>query len=468
MGPEKCDVVVIGAGISGLCTAHWLAALGIEVRILEKEAEVGGTMKTVHEDGFLIEQGPDSGQETTPLIRELVQGLRLESQFLHADPWGRSRYVLWHGRLHKLPMSPAAFLASPLLSLRAKFHLLSEPFVGRVNTDESVSAFVLRRLGREFLDSIMDPLAADEYASSPELLSVRWAYPELAGLEERYGGLLRGMLRERSGRKRPAEMFSFRDGMQVLPRAVADALRRRVVTGAKVTALRDLMRDPAAETGEPDLRRYEVEYLQWGAARQVEADSIVLAVPAFAAAPLIAPYSSALSHALNQIKYPPLASVFLGFASHQIRRPLDGSGFLIPSSEKAQILSCRLPCRLFPGRAPHGHTAVTAFVGGSRQPELTQKDDAELVLMVTQELRPVMQIEGNPVYSRVTRWQRAIPQFAPGHDGTLDALAAFEDGHPGIWFCSSYREGISIGDCIKSARETARRVTAELMSVRGQ
>lgn len=471
MGPEKCDVAVIGAGISGLCVAHWLAERGIDVRVLERDPDVGGTMKSLREQEFLIELGPNSGLETTPLIGELVESLRLEGQFLHADPVGRNRYVLKHGRLQALPLNPVAFLRTPLFSLSAKLRLLREPFIGRSLQEESIADFVIRRLGREFLEYAIDPFVAGVYASRPDQLSVRAAFPKLYALEERYGGLIKGMIqgrRERKARaetaKDRAETFSFRDGMQVFPIALSGALGPRVTTGAKVTALRDLTREQEAANDEPGLRRYEIEFLHQGAARRIEADSVVFTVPAFAAAPLVAHLSQPFARTLEGIHYPPVLSVFLGFRADQIGRPLDGFGFLIPSREKRQILGCLWSSSLFPGRAPRNHVALTSFVGGSRQPELTTQDDDALIGTVSKELQSCMQIEGNPVYSRVTRWPRAIPQYVLGYDRTMDAIASFEDDHPGLFFCSNYRKGIAIGDCIMSAHAMAERVAGELAS----
>ncbi len=475
MGPHKTDVVVVGAGISGLCTAHWLTKRGIGVLVLEKDSEVGGTMKTVREDGYLVETGPNSALETTPLFRELVTDLSLEGEFLYANPAGKKRYILKKGTLYALPLSPPAFIASSLFSAGAKFRLLKEPFVGRADHDESIAEFVTRRLGQEFLDYAIDPFVAGVYAARPEHLSVRAAFPKLYALENTYGGLLRGMIKGRKERKRRsekskdrAETFSFQGGMQVLPLALAESLGEMVVLHSKVTALQDITLDETTPADEPDARRFRIEFLHQDQSSEVEADVVILTVPAGTAAPLVQPFSHDASHDLRGIQYPPVASVFLGYRIEQIMRPLDGFGFLIPTKEQRSILGCLWSSSLFPGRSPSGHAGLTAFVGGSRQPELAELSESDLVELVTRELETIMQIRGKPVYWRVTKWPLAIPQYEIGHLARMEAIGRFEQEHPGLFLSGNYRGGISVGDCVANASVLAAKVAEFLNEPAGR
>ena len=180
-------VVVVGAGISGLTAAWWLHKAGVDVIVLEKNPFVGGTMRTIHEDGWLIETGPNSALETTPLFNEMFDGLGILNERLYADERSNKRYILRDGKLHALPMSPQAFLASSLWSIGGKLRLLKEPFVDRAEKEETIAEFVERRLGREFLDYAINPFVAGVYAGNPEELSVRAAFRKLYALEEKYG-----------------------------------------------------------------------------------------------------------------------------------------------------------------------------------------------------------------------------------------------------------------------------------------
>lgn len=455
------DIVVIGAGISGLAVAHWLNKAGLRVLVLERDAEVGGTMKTISEHGFLVETGPNSALETTPLIQELVRDLNLQQEFLYAHPAGRNRFILKHGTLYALPLNPLAFLTTPLFSFFAKLRVLKELFIDRAEHEESIAEFVVRRLGQEFLDYAIDPFVAGVYAAKPERLSVQAAFPKLYALEKRYGGLLKGMVRGRKERRARAERakdraqtFSFLSGMQTLPRALAQRLGENVLCNAKATAIRS--REDTDQRKTPG--RYTIEFLHNGAPQSVQADFVVVATPAYSAADLLRPLSTATAQTLASISYAPVASVFLGFKREDVPHPLNGFGFLVPTVERRKILGCLWSSSLFPRRAPENTVGMTVFIGGSRQPELVEHDEEQLVQIALEELKSIMQITGKAVYWKATTWQRAIPQYEIGYGRTLVRLDQFEESYEGLVLCSNYRGGISVGDCIKSAHETAERL----------
>lgn len=469
MTQSIADVVVIGAGVSGLSVAHWLTKTGVNVTVLEKDPVVGGTMKTVCEDGFIVETGPNSALETTPLMKEIVADCGLEDEFLYASPSGKNRYILRNGTLFSLPLTPPAFLATRLFSFSAKLRLLKEPFIGRANKEESIAEFVERRLGREFLDYAIDPFVAGVFAGRPESLSVRAAFPKLYALEEKYGGLIRGMIggrRERKQRaekaKDRAESFSFKSGMQTLPLAIARRLGSRVIVGADVQSV-----EPIQGTDDSS-RGFTVRCKQNGSDLILRAKSVVLSVPAGAASELIRPFSRPTAEVLSSIYYPPVASIFTAFRKADVQGPIDGFGFLVPSRERRQILGSLWSSSLFPGRAPGDLVAFTTFVGGGRQPELVNKDEKDLCDLALTELKNIMQIRGNNVYLRVTRWHKAIPQYELGYLSNVEALERCERQFPGLHFCSNFKGGISVGDCVKSSFEVAQRIESSLDYVNHQ
>ncbi len=456
---NRYDAVIVGAGISGLSTAHWLVKAGHRVLVLERDADPGGTMKTVREDGFLIETGPNSALETTPLFKDLFQECGLEEELRYADPVGNNRFIVRNGAMHALPLSPPAFVRSPLFSWRGKVRLMGEPFIGRAKEEESVAQFVSRRLGPEFLDYAIDPFVAGVFAGRPEDLSVRSAFPKLYALEERYGGLIRGMIggaRERRKRaekaKDRAESFSFRSGMQQLPTALARSLGSALRLS---TPVRSIARD---------VDGYHVTIGNGSGTDEVRTRALILAVPAYVAAEFLDPFSGHVSELLRSIIYSPVASVFLGYERQAIAHPLNGFGVLIPSKERKRILGALWSSSLFAGRAPEGHAAFTVFVGGARQPEELRTDDTALVGLCDQELGSIMHILGKPVYYRVTRWEKAIPQYTLGYSRITDALERWRADFPGLSFCSNYLGGISVGDCVMSARRTADEAGAWLRS----
>ncbi len=449
---------MVGGGISGLACAWGLQKGGRDVLVLEAASRAGGTIGTARADGFLVEAGPNSTLDTTPLIGALLEDLGIAGLRIDAAPAARNRYILHQGQLCALPLSPAAFLATPLFSAGAKLRLLREPFIGRspAAAEESVAAFVRRRLGSEFLDRAINPFVAGVYAGAPELLSVRAAFPKLHQLEQAYGSLILGQLlgararsRDPEKSKQSAAMFAFKDGMQTLTDALARRLRR-VEAGAEALSV------------QPGTGGYLVRTQRAGGLREFRARAVVLALPAYAAATLAAPFAPRAAAALGAIPYPPVAVAASAYRKGAIARGLDGFGFLVPQREGRRILGSIFSSTLFAGRAPDGFDLLTTFAGGMRQPALAQGSEAEIAEAVQAEHAEILGAPPRADFMQVRRWPRAIPQYTLGH---LARIAQVEDAErelPGLFFCANYRGGVSIGDCIRSAAVIAEQAGAFL------
>jgi len=465
---EHHTAIVIGAGISGLATAWWMHCAGIDVAVLESGPAVGGTMKTVKADGWLIETGPNSALETTPLLRKLSSEIGIEHELIYANEAADNRYILRNGALHPLPMKPGLFLKSRLWSTSGKLRLLKEPFIGRASKEETIAEFVERRLGKEFLDYAINPFVAGVYAGNPEQLSVQAAFPKLYALEKNYGGLVKGQIMGRRERKKRAEtakdrsrLFSYTSGMQALPDAIGKKLADRIRLGFNVETITRV-----SENGTGSKQSFFAAGRENGKQFSLSADAVILAVPSHRAAAMIDGLDSALANSLKNIYYPPVAEVYLGYANGAIRRPLDGFGFLVPEKEHRKILGTIWSSVLFPERAPGGHSALTTFVGGSRQPDLAGLDDGRLVELVTEELAMIMNIAGTPVFSRVTRWEKAIPQYRIGHLSIMETISEFESRYPGIFLSGNFRGGIAVGDCVINSELMANRAAAFLSTLK--
>ena len=455
------SVAIVGAGISGLATAHFLAARGLDPCLIELDNRPGGTIRTTRTNGFLIEHGPNSVLDTTPLLHQLVADLGIDGEVMYASDSARNRYVVRDGMLHPLPMSPPALITSRLFSTRAKLRLLWEPFIRRsaADAEESLSEFTQRRLGREFLDYAIDAFVAGVYAGVPEDLSVRSAFPRLYALEQRYGSLIKGALlgaRERRKRegasKQSARLFSMKDGLQTLVDALADRLGSSLHTGTAIGAVRRHAGGFELDLEGPDR------------AWRLRARSLIFAVPAHAYEGLKFEFDFPLREVLGELYYPPVALVFFGYRKDPGGRPLDGFGFLAPRLEQRHILGTIWSSTLFPGRAPAGGAALTTFVGGSRQPEKANWSDERLVEIVQHDLRELMGIQGRPDEVFIRRWPRAIPQYQAGHQQRVDALAAFEEEVPGLHISGNFRGGISVGDCIEQASALSERVASRTLA----
>jgi oxygen-dependent protoporphyrinogen oxidase len=444
----KKNIAIIGGGISGLCVAYWLKKEGFGVRLFEKTDRVGGVIISERSDGFLVDLGPNSTLETSEVLKDLVRDLELEDQKVYGNEASGKRYILKNGKLTPVPTSPLAFIGSGLFSWKAKLRLLREPFIKPTSgQDIALSDFVRYRLGQEFLDYAINPFVAGVYAGDPQRLSTAAGFPKLYALEQKYGSLIKGAIqgvRERKKRKEVAKnsarMFSFKDGMQVLTDTLAANLEQEIQTNAVVSRLTE-------QDG-----RYELAVGQNGDSQTLSFDGVVVCVPTFAMKDLLS--SVALPEELQKLSdvyYPPVSVVFTGFRKTSVPRELDGFGFLIPEVEKRSILGSLWSSAIFPGRAPEGHVAFTSFVGGARQPDNALLPDEDLAQLVLEELKDILNIQEKPVFVRVKKWERAIPQYRMGYQGVQGLLDDLEKRFPGLYFAGNYRRGISVGDSVLSA-----------------
>jgi oxygen-dependent protoporphyrinogen oxidase len=446
------DVVVVGAGVSGLTAAFRLQQQDLAVDVLEAAPRAGGVIGTQRRDGFVFETGPNSTLDTTPLIDALLADLGIAGERRNASAVAATRFIVRDGALQALPASPPAFLTTGAFSLAAKLRLLREPFIAPApaGVEESIAAFVRRRLGPELLDYAIDPFVAGIYAGDPERISVPAAFPRLHALEQRYGSLIRGQIAGARERRRSAEKaknvaasFSFAGGMQTLTDALASKLAG-LRTGIRVTRI------ARAADG-----RYDIEADLGGAVHACRAHAVVLAVGASAASELVRPLAPAAAAALDAIDYAPVAVAASAYRRADVAHSLAGFGFLVPRKARRPILGTLFSSSMFDGRAPDGAVLLTSFLGGRRNPDLPSKTDIELSAIVHAELAALVGAAAPPLWTQITRWPRAIPQYDLGHLGRIEAVDAARQALPGLWFCASYRGGVSVADCIKSAHATA-------------
>jgi protoporphyrinogen/coproporphyrinogen III oxidase len=440
-------IVVIGGGISGLAAAYWLYKDGYDVEVLDKNSEPGGVMESIANEDFLFDRGPNSGLETSPLIKTLIEDTGLREEFVYANSKGNKRYILRNDVLHPLPMSPPAFLKTKLFSTGAKLRLFTEPFRGRSEDGyyQSIAEFVRRRLGQEFLDYAINPFVAGVYAGKPEELSVKSAFPKLYALEEKYGGLIIGTIksiRERKKRaevsKQSAKMFSFRHGMQILPKSISSILGERVILNAEV-------KDVSINSG-----KYIISFIHSGEEEKREADIIISAIPSYNAAEIFK-FDAQLKEHLSQIYYPPVMVLFLAYNKEDIGQPLDGFGFLIPEKEKKSFLGAIWSSVLFENRTKDNLAGFTLFIGGARNPDIVSKDKELILNKAIKEFQEIMKISGSPVSQSHRFWHKAIPQYNLGYIEHENYFDEFEHKNKGIILSGNYRGGISVGDCIKNS-----------------
>jgi oxygen-dependent protoporphyrinogen oxidase len=438
--PQQRDAVVIGGGVSGLTAAFDLARAGLDVTLLEAREFVGGVLDTRRDGDWLLELGPNTVAEK-PALTELVARCGLAHERQPAAIAANRRFVWHRGRLRPLPLSPPQLLASGLLSWRGKRALLREPWAPPRDeaAEETVAQMTRRRLGEEALEVFVGPFVTGIHAGDPERLSARWALPRLVSLEERHGSLLRGARSRRQGPlafRHP--IMSFRGGLATL----AEALAARIG---------DLRRRVRADGVHRDGERLRIETAQG----PLVTSRLVLATGAAEAACLLHPASAGRSAPLAELPYAPLAVVCMGLRREQVAHPLDAFGFLTAPSSTLRLLGCVFTSSLFAGRAPQGHVLLTAFVGGRRDADLVQRDDAEVLAVAREGLARTLGMHGEPVLAVVRRWPRAIAQYELGH-GRFVALAhELETELPGLRLCGSWLGAGGVADCVALAARAA-------------
>lgn len=473
--PGRFDTVVIGAGMTGLCAAHHLARQGRRVAVLEAADRPGGVIGSVRRDGCLFERGPNSAMDTTPLIGELVDTLGLRDQLRWASEASNKRYVRRDGRLLPLPMSPAAFFSTPLFSLGAKLALMGEPFrpPGDPQVEESIAAFVRRRLGHEFLDYAIDPFVAGIYAGDPERISVQAAFPKLHALEQRWGSLIKGQFlgaRERKKRgevaKNAARSFSFAGGMQVLTDALAADVSGRgglVLLGTQVLRLaRDDAADGGADGGADTGFVLQARRAADGSTVTLRARTVLLATSAPAMAEVLRPLVPDAAAALAAIEYAPVATVASAYTASGVGHPLDGFGALMPRREGRRVLGVLFSSTMFDGRAPAGQALLTTFIGGKRHPQLPGQPPADIAAVAHEEHAALLDAREAPIFQEVTRWPQAIPQYNLGHLARVQQAETAEQALPGLFLGGSWKGGVAVGDCLRNGLDLGGRIAARL------
>ena len=446
--------IVIGAGVSGLACAYALKNAGGNVLLLEASARAGGAIQSVAEDGYLFELGPQSFSSAAALD-ELCFRLGIADEIVEA-PHGASRYVLIEGKLQSVPLSPLAFFMSGLVGWSTKLSILKDLF-GKTkppDRDESIAAFMRRKFTPELLERLVGPFVSGIYAGDPERLSLRAAFPKIYKAELAKGGVLRGSLSTASGgtaqpvrqSKRRPGIVSFKAGNGTLSSALTTALGESLRRNTAVSGLR--------LTGEG----FVVVAAIANGIEEIACKRVVLATPTEATARILDGVAPDASCALRKVMYAPMSVVSLGYQAEQVRRPLQGFGFLVPRSASIRTLGSVWNSSLFPGRAPQGRVLLTSFVGGATDPEVSSLSNDALAALVHREIAPVLGITGNPATSHVTSYSKAIPQYNLGHLDLLRSASEALKAVSGLYVIGNYWEGPSVGACVERAHTVADRI----------
>ncbi len=454
---KRTSVAVVGGGITGLAAAHTLARKSIDFLLIEKEQRLGGTIRTEHEAGFLLDTGPDAFLAQKPDGVALCRELGIEKRLIPTNPAERAVFVLHGGRLHPLPegmvltvptrIFPLA--SSSLFSITGKMRMALEFLIpARQEPDESIASFVRRRLGKEALERLAEPLLAGIHSGDAERLSMSFLFPRFVELEKKHGSLIRGMRKavprrhpDKKGGKAPSIFLSLEGGLGELVDAISERLPEgTVLRGEGVRAIR------------MEGKRY---CLRLDSGEEVSASACVLAVPLRAAERLVEGVSTDVADLLVGIPAVSTAVCFLGFPREQVRHPLNGYGFVVPRTEGRRILAATFVSSKFANRAPSSQVLLRAFLGGARDPDVLGLSDVALSELARRELGEILGLLGEPSFSRVHRWQDGTPQVEVGHADRLAAIEARLRETPGLELAGNGVRGVGIPDCIADGRRRA-------------
>lgn len=460
-------VAVIGGGISGLAAAHRVHELApsIELRLFEAGPGLGGSLKTLHEDGFLIERGADNFITTIPWGVELCRRIGFEDQLIETTPDHRTAFVVRRGRLHKIPegfviMAPSRIwpvVTTPILSPLGKLRMAWEYLVPKraEDQDESLAAFVIRRFGRETYERLVQPLVGGIYTGDPEKLSVRMTMPRFVDMERDHGSLIRAVWRQARKRRQQTQGGGARYSMFVAPRngisSLVDAIAERLPAGSARLDAR-VSRIEMRPDG-----RWSLWCDDEPADEQIY-DAVLLATPAAAAATLVQPLDSQLADILSNIPHSSCSIVSLAYRQDQIQHPMDGFGFVVPLIENRKALSASFSSVKYEGRAPEGQVLVRVFIGGACQQELAELPDNELEAIAVEELAELLKVDGTPSRTWITRQPRAMPQYYVGHGDRVAQIEAGVSKLPGLFVAGNAYSGVGIPYCIHNAEQAAGKV----------
>jgi oxygen-dependent protoporphyrinogen oxidase len=468
-------IIVVGGGIAGLAAAVHLKAGAkahdkqVDVLLLEKNSRIGGKFLTERQDNFLIEAGPDSFLPEKIWTVNLAKHLGLEPEMLPSNDRFKGTFIYSRNKLHSLPegvmlMVPTMFMPmakSNLISWPGKMRMGLEMLIPKrkVMEDESLASFVTRRLGRECLEKIAEPLVAGIHTSNPDNMSVLATFPRFVQMEQKSGSLIRGMLASiksrphatlsgpppKPGAPKMTYFMSFKNGMQELSQACADYIGKDSIRlGASVASV------------EPKGKGYTVVL---ASGEKIDADYVMLGTASYDSAEMVKGFDQTLADQMNRIEWSSSATVSIALRKDDVKVPLRGFGFIVPRVEGRRINAATYSSIKWSFRAPDDHILIRAFVGGGHHEELVHElDDPGMTAMILEELDAVLGLKANAKFSKVYRWIKGMPKYTVGHLDRIGLLDRTLSTHPRLHLIGCSYKGIGIGDCVHEAQIAAEKI----------
>lgn len=446
------DIVILGAGLTGLVTGLHLRKEGVDFKVLEKKDRAGGVIHTVSEKGFIYEEGPNSGVVGNVEVLRLFSALEGDCEMEEANENMKRRYILKNGQWEALPSGPLSAIKTPLFTLKDKFRVLGEPFRGPgKNPDETLAGLVERRLGKSFLDYAIDPFILGVYAGDPHRLIPRHALPKLYNLEQKYGSFIGGSIKKAREPKTAEEkkvtrnVFSAKGGLSCL----VTALQKKIGNDSLMTGISELKVAAVDD--------HFVVYFndKRGNPVEIKTKKVISTIGAYELDKVLPFVEETLLAPITRLYYARVIEVVLGFNQWKGMK-LDAFGGLIPSKEKRNLLGALFMSALFANRAPQNGALFSIFLGGVRNPGIVDLPDDQIRKILEEEFCPIMKIkEFHPDLLKILRHQHAIPQYEVDSQKRFEAVEAVEKKYPGLIIGGNLRSGIGMADRILQGRMLA-------------
>lgn len=451
---QEKKIAVLGAGISGLCVAYYLKRKGFTVTVYEKSGRAGGLIDTEKKNDYLLDKGIISGIETTSLIPELVDELGLRDSFLYAGEKANLKQAYIGGRIYDLSMNPNNLLKFPLFTYKTKLRFFFEPFLPRTSKGEEVSVadFIKKRLGKEFLDYVIEPFSAEVYAGDPKKLNIKAAYPKLFKLEQDYGSIIKGFKKAPFEQKKRDELegsgrlFSFKQGMSQLTESLASNLNLRI------NYLHDILK--ISHKGD----QFELQVNKKGDTRVELFDFVISTLPAGVLSDALGDIDKSLAETLDKVEYAPLTQVYVSYLKQDLEISTKGYTVLIPAIENREVLNITHVSGLFEGRCPGDRHLFSVIMGGNRNGDLTAIDQKEVNKKAIATLSEIFKAKDKPVFVTAKSWKKGVPQYGGEYFHLKEKIEKFEEENRGIFISGNFSGGVSIGDSILNAYKTSERV----------
>ncbi len=447
---KSYDVVIIGAGLTGLTAAFYLSRAGINVAVIDKETKAGGVIQTKQSNGFTYETGPNTGVIGNEEVVDLFQQLKGSCELEIADPKAKRRLIWKQGQWHDLTGGPKAVF-TPLFTWKDKFRTIGEPFRKKGNNpDENLSSFVIRRLGKSILDYAVDPFVSGVYAGDPERLIPRYALPKLYNLEQEYGSLIKGNLKKKAIFKAQREagvtkdVFSTKGGLHQLIEALVHKVgSENIFLEAQNTVVK--------QTKESFKTKFNITEEKFS----FRSNNVISTVGSYALPKLIPFVDKQLYDSISNLNYAKVTQVTVGY-KHWEGGDIKAFGGLVPSKEEKDILGILYTSSFFNERAPKKGALLSVFMGGLKKPHLVDLPDDEIKTIVDLHLKEML---GVSIFKSdlidINRYQKAIPQYEITTRERLKTIAAIEKLHQGLYLAGGIRDGIGMADRIKQAKQIA-------------